>query len=110
MCIYHILPWPEHLLRVSAAHEGAQEGGAKGCHHYQMSPSPLRQSNVGRFGGQAFGWTYFGLESVKYGGEVVGHWGKLRPTWSRSGGPVEVAPIHDQTWHQEGILILKCYQ
>ena len=55
-----IVPRPEHLLRVSVPHEGAQEGGAQGCHHYQMSPSPLRHSNVGRFGGQAFGF-WFGV-------------------------------------------------
>ena len=29
---YNILPWSEHLLCVSVAHERAQEGGAKGCH------------------------------------------------------------------------------
>ena len=42
---------------------------------------------------------------------AVGHWKKASThlvEWS--GGPMEVAPIHDQTCHQEIILILKCYQ
>ena len=50
-------------------------------------------------------WSLFSWK----GGVAVGYWGKLGPTW-RSGGPMEVAPIHDQTCHQEIILILKCYQ
>ena len=60
--LYHILPWSEHLLCVSVAHEGAQEGGAKGCHRDQILGEG--NLNVVRGSGQALGWAYFGLENV----------------------------------------------
>ena len=108
LSIERILPWPEHLLCISVAHEGAQEGGAKGCHCHQIS-SQLNQMWSGVVGkllvGPILVWSLFSW----FGGVAVGHWGKLGPTWW-SGGPMEVAPIHDQTCHQQGILTLKCYQ
>ena len=105
--VFDIVPGPEHLLCVGVAHEGAQEGGAKGCHRNQVSA----QEQAIKCGQVLWASFWFGVSFA--GRRAERRWWGTEESFDPPEG-VE-APWRSPRYTikhgiKRGILTLKCYQ